>query len=500
MNIGLVDTLLQIKEPRILVIGDIIIDRYVFGDIKRISPEAPVPILKVDRREERLGGAAGVAAILSSLGAKVTLAGVVGYGITYDMFLATLNNHKIDFCTTYDRTRPLTIKERFIYKSDKHIHQHLLRVDEESIHSINDEVAEDLIRKIREQIEKHDLVIISDYNKGVCKPLLSAHKLINCCKAFNKPVIVDPALDVDLHDRYSSADIIKFNRKEAQHYSGLNITDVSSAFKAAAFLQKILDLKACIVTIDSEGMVLVNNHQIPNSLLLYENEYFLAQTSTDCVCDVTSAGDTVIAVLGLVLADDLNSYLQAAELANIAASIQVERLGSSPVTRIDILKKILNIKSKEKIKSFSEIGIISEAYRYVNNKIVFTNGVFDLIHSGHIDFLRKAKSLGDILIVGVNSDNSVKSLNKGLERPVQSQEDRIKILDSMEFIDYICCFDNTPLELIKSVKPDILVKGDDYKDKTIIGKNFVESYGGIIHLVPRTPNKSTTEIINKLRI
>lgn len=491
----LADLVNRLGTPSILVLGDLMLDRYVWGDAERISQEAPVILLCAQKREERLGGASSVAMMLRSLGARVHLAGVVGKDSDGERVRGLLLDQGIDAeLVLTDSDRPTTVKERYIGKAQHKHPQQIIRVDYEVRDHLSKSMEDKLSGMIMQRLGGYDIVLISDYDKGVCTPgLLST--LINGCKARGKRSIADPIRGAD-YRKYHGVSAMTPNRLEAGLASGRNINTREEALQAATLLRERLDMEAGIITLDKEGMALAH--------LDGTREVF--PTRVRQVYDITGAGDMVMAVLGMALAAGAD-YPQAIRLANIAGGLEVEKIGVVPVSREEILEDLAKAGFTGKTESSSGLGKLRtrealtremEQRRKLGQKVVFTNGCFDVLHAGHVQYLREARAQGDLLVLGVNSDDSVRAL-KGPKRPVNKEEARLTVLAGLESVDFVTVFgESTPLELIRAIRPDVLVKGADYRKDEVVGGPFVESYGGRVHLANLKNGFSTTTILERL--
>ena len=487
---ALLSTFDAIGRPRVLVLGDLILDRYTWGNAERVSQEAPVILLRADQREARLGGAANVCNMLRGLEADVALAGVVGLDADGQTVRYMLGEAGVDATSlVHDRGRPTTVKERFIGRAaNRHPHQ-ILRVDNEVRDPLCTMLEDELARRCIERLTEFDVVLISDYDKGVCTPRL-LQRLIAAAKAAGVPVLVDPVRGSD-YSRYRGATAMTPNRLETELSTGLKIRQVSDAFPAGRKLCADLGLEYAIITLDRDGMVLVR----PDS----SGEHF--PTRPREVYDITGAGDMVLATIGLCLASDV-AVEDAIRLANISGGLEVEKVGVAPVFRDEIRIDLLQAgrDGTQKVFGLEELSRLVEVHRGRGAKVVFTNGCFDLLHVGHVTYLGEAAAQGDLLIVGVNSDQSVRSL-KGTGRPVITQQDRAAMLAALACVDYVTVFDDlTPLELIRRLRPDVLVKGGDYAGRLdeVVGREVVESYGGRLHLTGIVAGVSTTRILKSV--
>lgn len=451
------------KKNKILCIGDIILDTYIEGDVKRLSQEAPIPIFDKLQVEYRLGGAANVASNLKSLGSDVTLIGGIGNDDKGIIIKKLLKQNKIKNYLIKD-SKYITISKVRYFSQQKQV----FRADEEKLIFESSKMNE-----VDKYIISHDVILLSDYDKGFVKALNK--KTLALLK--KKIVFVDPK-GID-YSKYFGAFLIKPNQKEFWDISN----SLNSSMKEEDLVKKIKNkyqIKNMLITKGVNGMTLYdhNNHRT-----------HINSISSD-VYDVTGAGDTVISVIAQYFSRG-NSIQHCIEKANYAASLAVRHKGNF------IVKSSMMDNSK-----IIKIKILNELITHFKNtktKIVFTNGVFDIIHAGHVDYLKKAKVLGDILIVGINSDQSVKK-NKGNNRPINSIHERIKVLSSIEYVDYIVEFnDKTPLNIIKMINPDFLVKGEDYKLSQIAGYDFVKKNKGIVKIIKFEHSLSTTKILDKIQ-
>lgn len=470
------------KHLKVLVVGDLILDEYLWGEAERISPEAPVQVVDVSRQDMRLGGAGNVINNLLSLGCQVKVASVIGDDEDGRTVLNRLELRGIqDDGVVLSAARKTSRKTRVLASN-----QQIVRIDRESRKEINDALAQHLIKFVTPQLPHVQVVLLSDYLKGVLTDRLTKN-LINLCRDAGVPVLVDPK-GKD-YSKYRGATLLTPNLKEAAEATGIRISSGEDVSRAGRQLLKDLALDALVLTRGEKGMSLFvegrNEIQLPSMV----REVF----------DVTGAGDTVLATIGFGLAGGLD-FQDAVILANMAAGVVVGKVGTSTVTPNEILQSISHevYKNDTKICTRNELQQILLEDKNHGRTIVFTNGCFDLLHVGHVKYLQKARSLGDRLVLGLNSDSSIQRL-KGEKRPLICQEERTHILAALDCIDYVCLFDeDTPLELISTLRPDIIVKGGDYTPDEVIGKEVVENYGGRVELINLVDGKSTTNIINKI--
>jgi D-beta-D-heptose 7-phosphate kinase/D-beta-D-heptose 1-phosphate adenosyltransferase len=494
MSSDLIDLVQRIGHPRVLVLGDVMLDRYVWGDAERISQEAPVILLRADRREERLGGASSVATMLRALGAEVALAGVVGADADAARVRQLVADQGIDpECLISDPSRPTTVKERYIGRAQHRHPQQMIRVDYEDRTPISGTIECELATGIARHLRNADIVLLSDYDKGVCTPNLLAAAIAGAATRGIRSV-ADPIRGHD-YRKYHGCSAITPNRLEAGLASGRTITGTNDALAAAATLRERLDLEAAIVTLDKDGMALCHR----------DGRQAVLPTRPRHVYDITGAGDMVLCVLGLALAAGID-YEPAIRLANVAGGLEVEKIGVATVTRDEIMRDLLQspdptnaIMGTEKVVDLPRLLAEIACRRRLGQTVAFTNGCFDVIHAGHVQYLAEARAQADLLIVGVNTDAGVRAL-KGDSRPVNPLAARAAVLAGMQTVDFVIPFgDPTPLRLIEAIQPDVLVKGADYRKHEVVGADFVESYGGRVHLATLRDGFSTTGILQRLK-
>ncbi|MFN0007323.1 MAG: D-glycero-beta-D-manno-heptose-7-phosphate kinase [Planctomycetota bacterium] len=474
---------LKAGHPRILIVGDLILDRYVSGDVSRISPEAPIPILTARSSEERLGGAGNVAANLVAMGAVVDVAGVLGDDGWGKALRDLLEKQGIGTSAcTVDSSRPTILKTRMMSGA----HQ-MLRVDNEDARPVTGKANEELVKKLPERVKQARAVVLSDYGKGcLSREVIAA--VVAAAKAARVPVLVDPKGED--YSRYRGATLVTPNRKEAEEAVGRKLGRIEEFSRAADELMEMAGLEAAVITLGGGGIYFKSRKG--------ETGHVPAQARA--VFDVTGAGDTVIAQIAFHVAEGRTLEV-AVELANQAAGIVVGRLGTHAVTRTELLARLRETRPHEGkvLRVAAELDHLLAAWRKEKKRIVFTNGCFDVLHVGHIEYLRFARGKGDALIVAVNDDASVKRL-KGEGRPVNSLEDRMVVLAALEMVDAVCAFpEDTPAVIVERVTPDVLVKGEDWAEKGVVGREWVEKHGGVVHLAPLVPGKSTTGTLEKVR-
>jgi D-beta-D-heptose 7-phosphate kinase/D-beta-D-heptose 1-phosphate adenosyltransferase len=470
----------RLAGKKILVFGDLMLDEHVWSKVTRISPEAPVPIAEVIRISHVPGGCGNVAANVAALDGIPYLVGLIGPDSSGEKLLRALEkamvptNHLIK-----DANRPTILKSRIIAAS-----QQVVRVDREDRTRLSQGIKQKVINRLKELLPKVDAVIISDYEKGVVtKEICQA--LIKLAQKNKKTIAIDPK-GID-YSKYRGATVITPNLREAAIAARTVVVDEGSLNRAGKTLLNQLKSRYLLVTRGKDGMTL-----------------FDAKSSTYIpaipreVFDITGAGDTVIATLSLALAGGA-SMKEAATLANYAGSIVVEKIGTATCSREELE---VSIEGREpivkKIKLRGEIAFIARNLKNEGARIVFTNGCFDILHLGHVRYLREAKKLGDILIVGLNSDDSVTAL-KGTQRPYVSELERAEILASLECVDYVTIFNELrPDNLIRLIKPDVHVKGGDYRASDLPERKTVESLGGKVAVIPPIKGRSTTNIVEKI--
>ncbi|TET33588.1 MAG: bifunctional heptose 7-phosphate kinase/heptose 1-phosphate adenyltransferase [Planctomycetota bacterium] len=490
----MIDSLIRIVdrlgEPNILVLGDLILDKYVWGSVDRVSPEAPIPVLEVEEEETRPGGAGCVAVNLAVLGAKVRLCGLLGRDGAGNEYLRRLSSTGIDVSGVVQAEGfQTTQKTRMVgtVQSHRRAAQHILRVDRESTLEIPAEAVELVGRYLGSLEDNIDAILISDYFKGfVTSETVQA--AVEIGRRLGAPVIVDPRRSKD-YSLYRGVTGITPNRYEAQL-----VTDVSAVGDNLATcgekLVRMLDLDFCAITVDKDGIYLVRGDGT--------DEYF--STEPKAVYDVTGAGDMVLAAVGIALASGENIE-DALRLANVAAGIEVSKLGAASVSRDEVRTALIRRHPfrSTKIIRRDELEVTLRPHRDRREQIVFTNGCFDVLHAGHIHFLRFCKGQGDTVVVGLNSDGSVREI-KGEGRPVFPEQERAQVLSALEYVNYIVLFDEpTPAALVEEVAPDVIVKGEEWREKGVVGREFVEARGGEVVFAPMVEGLSSTDIIDRIR-
>ena len=469
---------LQNKTPKILVVGDLMIDHYLWGSSERISPEAPVPVVNVDSESTVLGGAGNVINNLNALGAVVDVISVIGECETSKELKDLLCDIKIE--TQYlitEKNRVTSKKSRIIAAQ-----QQVVRYDCESTSEINNKSQVAILKVFKKIVNNYDVILLSDYGKGVLTFELT-QSLISIANENKKKLLVDPkGLD---YSKYKGAYLLTPNKKEASEATNIIIKDNESLTQSIRILKDQIDLTVSLITLSEKGVA------------IFDNELRIHPTVAREVFDVTGAGDTILASLGFALSCN-KDIDEAIKFANLASGVVVGKIGSATATLNEIIEYESSLNkstSDEHIKTWDEISSIISELKNNDKKIVFTNGCFDILHIGHVKYLEKAKNFGDILILGLNSDDSTHRL-KGKNRPINTQDDRAYILASLEVVDYVVIFnEDTPLDLIKLIKPDVLVKGGDYEGKEVVGQDIAKE----LKLVQFIDAKSTSKTIKKIR-
>ena len=467
------------KKTRVFLVGDIMLDQYVFGKINRISPEAPVPIFLAHKYKEMLGGSGNVLTNLISLGTDTFYLSLIGKDEPGNKIRKLLNNLSLkNYYLVSDSSRKTTVKTRYIANS-----QQIIRVDEEQSKNISKEKENKLIKIIDKSIKNQDIIIVSDYNKGVITKRLSEY-IIKKANSLNLPIVIDPKnKDFSI---YRNATLITPNQMEASEITQMKLENNIEAENCGRMMMKKYNFKKVLITRGEKGLSLISKKSAIHS-----------PTSAKEIFDVSGAGDTVLAVVAACIPNKINED-KVLSLANKAAGKVIAKIGTSSIS-IDELLENKNGYSKDKVMSLKSLIEVIKKEKKKGLKIGFTNGCFDILHYGHINYLEKSKQNCDKLIVALNSDESVRFL-KGKERPINNQNYRALVLSSLQCCDYIIIFDQkTPLSIIKKIKPDLITKGGDYKNKKIIGENEVESWGGKVLKLDLIKDLSSTKVIKKLK-
>ena len=476
----------RISEQTVLCIGDLMLDEFVYGEVSRVSPEAPVPVIAAKRSETIIGAAGNVARNIASLGARCLFVSVIGADeagsvmkSAFATFRKTIEPHLV-----VDRSRPTTRKVRFV---SEHYSSHLLRADWETARAVGAEIEAELIELVAAMLPRVGSVVISDYAKGMLTPRVT-RAVIDEARRLGKPVVVDPkAIDYAV---YRGATIITPNRKELAEATRRPVATHAEVAAAAADLRRMVESDAVLVTLSEDGMMLYGEGAAPVHVSAYAVR----------IRDVTGAGDTVAAVLAALLAvgGDFESAMRA---ANAAASVVVGKPGTAIVSALELRSRILPhaaLAAEEKIAfDWAVADERVRGWRAQGLRVGFTNGCFDLLHPGHVKVLAKARAECDRLVVGLNGDASVRRL-KGATRPIQDANARADVLAALEAVDLVVVFDeDTPLELIKRLRPTVLVKGGDWRKEEVVGRDVVEAEGGHVVLVDLVPGHSTTRIVER---
>jgi D-beta-D-heptose 7-phosphate kinase/D-beta-D-heptose 1-phosphate adenosyltransferase len=486
---------------RLLVVGDFMLDRTLYGAAGRISPEAPTPIVLVQQSGEQLGGAGNVVRNLDALGGQFWCVAVTGDdepGRRIEERLGALRGC-LGLQVLRERNRKTTLKTRVVAvqpsrasgEAAMYGHQQMLRFDEETPHPISPEISAQVVAFAASVIGEVDGVVLSDYAKGTLPPAL-LQELIGLARAAGKPVFVDPK-DRNF-TRYRGATVLTPNSIEAEAALGSSITSAADESelgweRAIQDRLGLWNLDALLITRGPEGLSLIDQrgfHHFP--------------TSAREVFDVTGAGDTVLATFSLAAAAGA-TFAEAAQLGNAAAGVVVGKAGAAVVHPFEIERELDSRQQSAgaKIRTRSEMQGISETLRREGKKIVFTNGCFDLLHVGHMYLLREAKKQGDVLVVGLNSDASVRNL-KGEARPIVPEQDRAEAIAALESVDFLVVFEEPdPMELLRAIRPDVLIKGSDYKSSEVVGADFLASYGGRVELIPLRQGISTSRLVENIR-
>ena len=470
-------------KKRVLVVGDLMLDRYLWGDVGRISPEAPVPILRRTKETDVPGGAANVALNLRGLGLEVQLAGLIGFDPEGERLTELLEQEAVSTNAILKTERPTTTKLRIVSKQ-----QQMLRIDHEDASACDAATEQRLIQAIEKLLPQTDALILSDYAKGVLTPSL-CQALIKTAKAQGYPVYVDPK-GIDYH-KYAGATTVTPNTSELCAVTGAQEQDSEGLLNAARELRERLELEYLLLTRSEKGISLIE----PEA-----TSHYLAAAQD--VFDVSGAGDTVVATYVAARLGDLDRA-DAIRLANLAAGVVIGKLGTSPINKADLMQALRQLQPFEPSDKVCDLDTLKrrvETWQSRGEKVVFTNGCFDLLHVGHITYLEKSKALGDRLVVGLNTDRSVRAL-KGPERPVINEADRARVLAGLGAIDAVILFDeSTPLDLICALRPDMLVKGSDYSKEEVVGGKEIESWGGEIKLINVVEGRSTSGILERVKM
>jgi D-beta-D-heptose 7-phosphate kinase/D-beta-D-heptose 1-phosphate adenosyltransferase len=473
-------------QLKVLVIGDIMLDRYIHGDVERISPEAPVPVLRHARRYERAGGAANVAMNLAGLGCQTILAGFWGNDTEQTELAAILKQSGVDTVGVVSSSLPTISKTRIVGRT-----QQLLRLDIESRDAPPASEAADLQQRATDLVAKVHAVILSDYAKGALTNAL-CEAVIRTARAANIPILADPKTPD--FSKYNGATTVCPNLGELSAATGIPAHRTAELLAAGQALVPEHDFKFLTVTMSEKGISVLRPVASGDTGI-----YHSAARARE-VFDVSGAGDTVIATLAASLAAGLQIET-AVELANLAAGIVVSKVGTVPIARNELVAALTpssNITAGEKILDLDRIKLRVAEWRATGETIVFTNGCFDLLHVGHITLLEDCRRFGSKLVLGLNADASVCRL-KGPARPIVSERERARVMAALAAVDAVVLFEeDTPLNLIRALRPDVLVKGGDYSIETVVGHEDVLAAGGRVEIIPTVEGFSTTNIVKKL--
>jgi len=477
-------------QQRVLLIGDLILDRYVYGDAERISPEAPVLVLRRQHDEERVGGAGSVAANLRSLGIDVTCFGAIGLDDAGHRIRALLGTQGISargILSLPDRRT--TTKTRFVGLAQHRHRQQLIRIDDEATQPLAEAEGKRLEAMVTAAINDADAVCIEDYDKGLVTESLCT-KVIDLATSSGTPVLVDPARMTN-YTRYRGASMLTPNRVEFRLVSDCADDSVEAVCAHVGTVLEKYDLGGLLVTLDRDGAVLALRGEPPIHL----------PTRPRSVYDNTGAGDAVLAMLVAARVAGA-TWPEAARLTNIAGGLEVEKFGCVPITQDEVIADLrLGASARDtKIRQADELVAELALRKQRGETIVFTNGCYDILHAGHVRFLETCKQHGTVLVLGLNSDASIRAQNKGDDRPIVPQQQRAEVMAALGTVDYVVLFDEpTPKEIITKLTPDVLVKGEDWATKGVVGREHVEAHGGRVVLVPLVEGLSTTQIIERIR-
>lgn len=471
----------KIEKKNILIIGDVMLDVYYEGAVQRISPEAPVPVFLKHSERYAAGGAANVAVNLAAAGQAVSVLAVIGMDDNGEKIKQIFKENGINADLVIQSKRDTIVKTRFLASN----HQQVMRLDVEDTEQFSDEEMCFMLNKVKERIEEYDLLLLSDYMKGLLSRKFT-QEIVTIAREAGVPVIAD-VKDPEA-EKYRGVCLVKPNLNELKMMTGMPAETDEQLVSASEALRDICKCEYVLTTCGAKGMVLVGKREKP---------YFIPARSRE-VFDVSGAGDTAIAYLAACMVNQF-SMQDAVYIANCASGLQVAKVGTSTVCWSEVRACLDNDMVDSAYKILGNDSVCQFRKHHSDKKIVFTNGCFDILHVGHIRYLREAAKLGDILIVGLNSDVSVRKL-KGADRPVNREQDRAEILCALEFVDYVVVFEeDTPYRLIEMIQPDILTKGGDYAPDEVVGKDIVEGRGGRLVLIPFVDGKSTSGMIQRIR-
>jgi D-beta-D-heptose 7-phosphate kinase/D-beta-D-heptose 1-phosphate adenosyltransferase len=488
MSTRLIELIENWKSPKVVLVGDFMLDRYIFGRTERVSPEAPIPVLRYHSEQQRLGGAGFVLAGLATLGAAVTPVGICGAdeaGESLRRMVSALGADPDGLVAT--KGRPTVAKVRLLGSSEDRAPQQMMRLDYEDLSVLDVDNSQQILKKALDGLAHADALCLEDYDKGVLAPMV-CQKLIDTARKLKIPVFIDPARLRD-YSKYAGATMVKLNRPEAERATGLPARDEKDFRIVAEKLLHDLNLEAVVLTLNDLGCFLATTDGTRQMLASRPRQ----------VADATGAGDMVLVTLCLARAGGATGP-EAVALANVVGGLEVEKLGCVPITRREIVHDLLaeHHQHAGKVRTLDELLPELTRHRAAGKRIAFTNGCFDLIHLGHVKYFQFAKAQGDLLVVGVNTDASIRRL-KGDKRPIIQENDRIGVLEELESIDYIVRFDDdTPMELIRAIRPSVLVKGADYAKEAVVGWDVVEADGGRVALAPLIDGRSTSTVIKRI--
>lgn len=490
MPYDLAQRVLSSRGRRVLLVGDLILDRYVYGDAERISPEAPVLVLRTVEQREAVGGSANVAACLTALGCQVFCSGTIGDDAHGEALSRLLKELGVDTSGVMALPgRPTTTKTRLVGLAQHRHRQQLLRVDEEDTRPIPASASSQLIECTCEAVAQADVVCIEDYDKGVVSEGL-VQAVLEEARRHKRPVLVDPAR-LREYGRYRGVDVVTPNREELSIVTGRVLDTIEGVATAAREVLDACSVGAIVATVDRDGAVVVER----------DKPWQHISTVPRSVYDNTGAGDAVLSMLAAAIAGGADLAV-AARLANVAGGLEVEKFGCVPITSEEILAELrLEDRSRNgKVRTPEELIPELTLRRDRGETLAFTNGCFDILHAGHVDFLKRCRRQASLLVVGLNTDASVRVLNKSDNRPINRYQDRAAVLGALECVDYVVGFDEPdPETLIRQIRPDVLAKGEDWAGKGVKGREFVESIGGRVVLLPLLEGLSTTAIVDRIR-
>ncbi len=467
----------------VLVVGDLMLDAYLWGDVDRISPEAPVQVVAVKREAFTLGGAGNVIHNLVALGATVLAAGIIGDGADGDRMIERFDALGVDVGGVIREDGRVTTRKTRVIADN----QHVLRIDRETRMPVGEAARARLAQFVTERAGTADIVLVSDYDKGLVTPDLMA-EIVRAAGRHGKMVLCDPkSLDFS---KYAGASLLTPNRKEAGLAAGIEIRDPESLRAAGEKLLADAAVERLLITRGPDGMALFDGPGPPT----------IIRAEARQVYDVSGAGDTVLAVLGLGLAAGL-SFETSARLANTAAGIVVGKVGTAAVTREELTQALgtADTPLRSKARGLREISAIAEALRARGQKVVLTNGCFDLLHTGHILLFAASRRIGDALVVAIDDDAAVRAV-KGPGRPVLGLDERVRLLSALDAVDHVVVYPTDGLpEVIQAVRPDVLTKGSNYTSEAVVGRELVESLGGRVERIPITETVSASRIIEHIR-